>query len=103
MEDKEYYTHEEMLDVVLGEIGTPERDEYESKMKSFQMGEAIRQARLSKHLTQEELGEKLGVKRARVSRMEKGENLTVSTVSRAFKAMDISAVVYVPGVGRVNL
>ncbi len=57
MEDKEYYTHEEMLDVVLGEIGTPERDEYESKMKSFQMGEA----------------------------------------------MDISAVVYVPGVGRVNL
>ncbi len=103
MEDKEYYTHEEMLDVVLGEIGTPERDEYESKMKSFQMGEAIRQARLSRHLTQEELGEKLGIKRARVSRIEKGENLTVSTVSRAFRAMDIPAVVYVPGVGRVNL
>ncbi len=100
---KEYYTHEEMLDAVLGEIGTPERDEYESKMKSYQMGEAIRQARLSKHLTQEELGEKLGVKRARVSRMEKGENLTVSTVSRAFRAMDIPAVVFVPGVGRVNL
>ena len=72
------YTHEEMLDRVLGKSGTPERNEYETQMNSFLMGEAIKKARLSKHLTQEQLGEMMGVKRAQVSRIEKGHNLTFS-------------------------
>lgn len=36
------YTHEEMLDRVLGKSGTPERNEYETQMNSFLMGEAIK-------------------------------------------------------------
>ena len=96
------YTHEEMLDRVLGK-GTPERNEYETQMNSFLMGEAIKKARQSKHLTQEQLGEMMGVKRAQVSRIEKGHNLTFSTIARAFKAMGISASFEIVGFGKVDV
>ena len=103
MANMKIYTHEEMLDRVLGVKGTPERDSYETEMNSFLMGEAIKKARISKNLTQEELGEMMGVKRAQVSRIERGHNLTFSTIARAFKAMGISASFDISGLGKVAL
>lgn len=103
MANMKIYTHEEMLDRVLGVKGTPERDSYETEMNSFLMGEAIKKARISKNLTQEELGAMMGVKRAQVSRIEKGRNLTFSTIARAFKAMGISASFDISGLGKIAL
>lgn len=97
------YTHEEMLDRVLGEKGNPERDNYEARINSFLMGEAIKKARISKNLTQEQLGEMIGVKRAQVSRIEKGHNLTFATIARVFKAMGIAASFDMSGVGKIAL
>ncbi len=85
------YTHEEMLDRIVGEKGSPRRDAMESELQSFLIGEAIRQARKNKKLTQEQLGELMGVRRAQVSRIENGQNLTVGTIVRAFKAMGVPA------------
>lgn len=85
------YTHEEMLDRIVGEKGTPRRDAMESELQSFLIGEAIRQARKNKKLTQEQLGELMGVRRAQISRIENGQNLTVGTIVRAFKAMGVPA------------
>ena len=31
--DKKFYTQEEMLDELIGKIGSPERDEFEAKLK----------------------------------------------------------------------
>lgn len=103
MEQMKLYTHEEMLDHVLGEQGTPSRDNYEASINSFLMGEAIKQARLSKNLTQEQLGEMMGVKRAQVSRIENGHNLTFTTIAKAFKAMGIGASFDMAGIGKVAL
>ena len=97
------YTHEEMLDKALGKPGTTARNQYESDINSFRMGEAIRKARLSKNLTQEQLGGMMGVRRAQVSRIESGRNLTIATVARAFKAMGIKASFEVSGIGSVAL
>lgn len=83
------YTHDEMLDRVVGEKGTPRREAFDSELQSYLIGEAIRQARKKKNLTQEQLGELMGVQRAQVSRIEKGHNLTIGTIVRAFKAMDV--------------
>lgn len=91
MENMKLYTHEEMLDRVVGEKGTPRRDTLEAELQSYLIGEAIRQARKKKNLTQEQLGELMGVQRAQVSRIEKGHNLTVGTIIRAFKAMGVPA------------
>lgn len=91
MEKMKLYTHEEMLNRVVGEIGTPRRDAMEAELQSYLIGVAIKQARKEKKLTQSQLGEMMGVQRAQVSRIESGQNLTVSTIVRAFKAMGVPA------------
>jgi transcriptional regulator with XRE-family HTH domain len=67
------------------------------------IGEAIKQARQSKNLTQEELGNLIGVQRAQISRIENGKNLTFSTIARVFKAMGISAKLEIGNMGKVAL
>ena len=93
--DMKLYSFEEMLDEDVGKIGTPERDAFEAEVqadiRAYHIGEAIRQARKGKHLTQEQLGELMGVQRAQVSKIESGKNLNFATIARAFKAMGIPA------------
>lgn len=36
------YTHDEMLNRVVGEVGTPRRDAMEAELQSYLIGEAIR-------------------------------------------------------------
>lgn len=89
------YSFEEVLDEDLGKIGTPKRDafeaEVEAELHAYHIGEAIKHARLQQDLTQEELGARMGVQRAQVSKIESGRNLTFSTIARAFKALGIPA------------
>ena len=98
---------DELLDEFYGKPGTSRRDDFEravdADVKAWEMGEAIRKARREKHLTQEELGERIGVKKAQISRIENGRNLTISTLSRVFKALGIPASLDVAGVGKVAL
>ena len=100
-----FYSEEETLNIVLGEKGTPARDMYEEDMEAFLVGEAIRKARQSKNLTQEELGALIGVKKAQISRLERGyNNMTLTTVSRVFRALGItSASLDLSGLGKVAL
>ena len=91
MEEMKFYTEEEALDKVIGEKGTPERNRYEDDINNFLIGEAIKQTREAKNLTQEQLGELMGVKRAQISKIESGKSVTFSTIIRAFKAMGVNS------------
>lgn len=97
----EYKTFEELEDKYIGTVGTPRRDAYETaleeELNAYHIGEAIRKARLEQELTQEELGARMGVQRAQISKIENGRNLTFSTVARAFKALGIPAVLTAGG------
>ena len=88
------YTYEEVLDEQLGKKGTPRRDDHERKVEealhAYRIGEAIKRARQEQNLTQEELGEKVGVKRSQISRLEKGYSITIPTMSRIFKALGVA-------------
>lgn len=83
------YTQEETLDMTLGIRGTKAREEYESDVKDYLVGLAIKQAREAQNLTQEQLGERIGVQRARISSIEKGANLRLSTLVRIFSALGL--------------
>ncbi len=98
-----YYTEGEALDKVLGEKGAPLRNQYEADINAFLIGEAIKKARQSKNLTQEELGAMIGVKKSQVSRIEKGSNITFATMAKIFRAMGISANFEMAGIGKVAL
>ena len=67
----ELFTHEEVLDRVVGEKGTSARAEFDQRMDEFLIGDAIRHTREANHLTQEQLGE------------------LMATIVRAFKAMGV--------------
>jgi hypothetical protein len=41
MEKLKVYTHEEMLDRVIGEKGTPAREKYETDINNFLIGEVL--------------------------------------------------------------
>lgn len=56
------YTHDEMMDSFIGKKGTPRRDKLDADLETFLMGEAIKKAREERHLTQEQLGNLIGVK-----------------------------------------
>lgn len=93
MAQMEYTTIEELEDKYLGTVGTPRRDAFEAavqeEIRAYHIGEAIKQARKEKNMTQEELGELMGVKKSQVSRIENGQTFNLSTVARAFKAMGL--------------
>ena len=91
------------MDNIVGKTGTSRRERLEADLKTFLMGEAIKKAREERHLTQEQLGKMIGVKKAQVSRMENGANLSFSTIARVFKAMNISAHFSMEGIGKVAL
>lgn len=91
MEDVKLYTLEEALDEHFGKVGTPRRDAHEAQVAeavyAYQIGEAIKKARLEQNLTQEQLGEKIGVQRAQISRLENGRSISLTSMSRIFKAL----------------
>ncbi|MBD5280758.1 MAG: helix-turn-helix transcriptional regulator [Bacteroides sp.] len=60
---------------------------------------------LSQKLTQEELGERIGVQRAQISSLEKGKSvMTLPTMSRIFKALGIkSGILDLGSMGKVSL
>lgn len=102
------YSSEEALDMHFGKVGTPRRDDFEREVAeavhAYHIGEAIKKARLQQHLTQEELGERIGVRRAQISRLEKGHSITIPTMSRVFQALGVTtASLDLGAIGKVAL
>jgi len=82
------YKLSEAEDLLIGKKGTLERDEYEFELKTELIGDMIRKVRKDRKLTQEQLGELVGVKKAQISRLENNtKNVTVETIIRIFNAM----------------
>lgn len=100
---------DDMKDKLFGKRGTQEREAMEAQLKedvnAYFVGEAIKKARLAQHLTQEELGERIGVHRAQISKLEKGTSvITLPTMSRVFQALGITSATLDLGIaGKVAL
>lgn len=82
------YSLDEVQDKIIGKKGTPERDKFEYDLQMDLVGRAIKQTRLERHLTQEELGKLIGVQKAQISRLENNAgNVTLDTLMRVFAAL----------------
>ncbi len=69
------YTLEEMTDKHIGKKGTAKRDSFDEELRLDLLGEKIKKIRLQRKMTQEQLGELVGVKKAQISKIE--NSLTV--------------------------
>lgn len=82
------YSLNEMKDRYVGKPGTSERDEYEYELKMELLGKMIKTARQERNLTQEQLGELVGVQKAQISKLESSSNsATIDTIIKVFKAL----------------
>lgn len=77
-----------MLDKHLGRAGTYKRDKFESELRLDLLGQAIKQARQELNITQEQLGELVGVQKAQISKIENSaKSARLETIMKVFDAM----------------
>ena len=93
-----------LTDEVFGKVGSSKRDAMEKQLKeevnAYFVGETIRKMRQDQNLTQEELGERVGVQKAQISRLEKGKSvITLPTMSRIFQALGVANATLDLGIG----
>ena len=83
------YSLDEVTDKHIGKKGTKKRDEFESELRLDLLGEAIKRARKERHLTQEELGNLVGVQKAQISKLENSlTDARFETIIKVFKALN---------------
>jgi len=80
----------EVTDKYIGKPGTSERERFEHELRLDFLGGAIREARMKRNLTQEQLGDLVGVKRAQISKLENSlKDARINTISKVFSALGI--------------
>jgi HTH-type transcriptional regulator / antitoxin HipB len=79
-------TFDELLNIKYGKIGTPVREEYETRANYFVICEMLKEARKEANITQEQLAEKIGTKKSYISRLENGKaDIQLSTLFKIFE------------------
>jgi DNA-binding XRE family transcriptional regulator len=79
---------DQLTDEIVGKKGTPERDEFEYELRMDILGTIIKEARKKRKLTQEQLGELLGVKKSQISKLENNtKDYRIGTVLKALNAL----------------
>lgn len=83
------YSLDELTNKHIGKKGTPERDAFESELRIDLLGEAIKKARKERNLTQEQLGNLVGVQKAQISKIEHSlSDARLTTILKVFKALN---------------
>ncbi len=77
-----------MIDKHIGKIGTTRRDAFENELRIDLLGQTIKQVRQERNLTQEQLGELVGVQKAQISKIENSvKNARFETILKVFDAL----------------
>jgi DNA-binding XRE family transcriptional regulator len=83
------YSLEEMTDKHIGKVGTPKRDAFENELRLDLLGNTIKNIRKERNLTQEALGQLIGVKKAQISKIENSlTDARFDTILKVFKALN---------------
>ncbi len=82
------YSLSEMIDKHVGKRGTKAREAFEYKLNMTLLSNMIKRARKERNLTQEQLGELVGVQKAQISKLENNANsATIDTILKIFQAL----------------
>lgn len=89
MNNSEYKTLEELEDKYIGVRGTESREEYEFTLTMEIIGEKIKQLRLDRNLSKDDLSRMSGIQKALISKLEKGYgNTSIFVINKVFNALD---------------
>ena len=83
---KHLTSFDDHLDQQYGKKGSPTRDKFEQEFEAFKIGVLIQEARKKKHLTQEELANRVGTTKNYISRIENdASDIRLSTLMRIIR------------------
>ena len=83
------YSLDQVTDRYIGKKGTAKRDVFENELRLDLLGVAVKRARRERHLTQEQLGELVGVQKAQISKIENSlTDARFETILKVFKALN---------------
>ena len=99
MSRKDFIPFEQVLNETFGTQGSPQRENYETEVELWLVGQKIKEIREAQRLTQADLGKLIGVQKAQISRIENGKNLTLATIIKIFKALNIRPKLHIEGAG----
>jgi len=76
-------TINDLFDQKYGEKGSKGRDEFEQRAEAYMVAELVKESRKKAHLTQQQLAEKLNVKRTYISKIERASSdVRISTLRK---------------------
>ena len=88
-DERTFFPLHEVIDEQVGPMGSARRDAFEEELRLDLLGKAIKEARLQRHLTQQQLGELVGVQKAQISKLENSlTDARFDTVLRVFRALN---------------
>ncbi len=77
-----------IIDNHIGKRGTARCDTFENELGIDLLGQAIKQPRKERNLTQQQLGELVGVQKAQISKIENSvKNARFETILKVFEAL----------------
>lgn len=83
------YSLDEVLDKQIGKKGTPARNRFDRKVQLEILRDQIKILRKKRNLTQEQLGKRIGVQKAQISKLENSPNSArFDTILNVFDALD---------------
>ncbi len=83
MKKKNPKTINELFDHKYGNAGTKSRKDFEQKAEAYMVAELVKESRKKAHLTQEQLAQKLNVKRSYISKIERASSdVRISTLRK---------------------
>lgn len=83
------FSLDELTDKYIGKKGSPKREAFDRELRLDLMGKAIKEARIRRQLTQEQLGALVGVGKSQISKIENSAtNARFSTILKVFQALD---------------
>ena len=76
-------TINDLFDQKYGEKGSKTREEFEQRAEAYMVAELVKESRKKAHLTQQQLAEKLNVKRTYISKIERASSdVRISTLRK---------------------
>lgn len=82
------HTLNDVTNELVGKVGTKSRDKFEYELQMEMIGNAIKQTRKERNMTQEDLGKLIGVQKAQISKLENNAgNVTIETLIKVFSAL----------------
>lgn len=83
------YKLEEVTERFIGKKGSVKREAFDNELKIELLGQTIKEIRKERNLTQEQLGEMVGVKKAQISKIENSlTDARFDTILKVFKALN---------------